>query len=42
MDVNVTLVINLFLRKHLLYVLLQELNLRFAEIALAIQKILHI
>ena len=31
----------LFSRKYFLYVLLQELTLRFAEIALVIQKILY-
>ena len=36
-----TLVIILFLRKHILYAFLQELNLRFAEIALAIRIILY-
>ena len=40
-DVSVTLVIILFLRKHLLYVLLQELNLELAEIAFVTRKMLY-
>ena len=40
-DVSVTLVITLFMIKYLLYVLLQELNVRFAEIALVMREILY-
>ena len=42
MDVNVTLAITFFLRKHSFHVFLQELNLRFAEIALVIRKVFYI
>ena len=41
-DVNVTDVITSFWKKHLLYVLPQELNLEFTEIVLIIPKTLYI